>query len=403
MSYYDETAEKAILGAALSDPRITATVKLGPLDFAYATHGALWQAIAKTHAAGLVPDPSTIVPHLHDVNPASVPALMVEVVGLGIPENAGAYANTILDRSERRRIAGALEGVRQKLDSPEVAAADVLSYAESALLTHTSMDEAAETLYTLDEFLDRDLPPTTWAIPDLLATGDRLVLTGVEGFGKSVLMRQIGVAVAAGLNPFTLRAIPPKRVLVVDCENPERIMMAKLGDLRSVIRRRGHRADSLFLKRYPQGLNLAEPRELLDLHHLLTITRPDLLLIGPAYKLYVGGSNSREEDLARLVTSKLDALREEFGFALVLEHHSPHGTSEGRSVRPIGSSLWLRWPEFGLGLRPHDGTKIAERDADLMPWRGSRDERPWPTRLQAGQPDELPWIAPAHTYREARP
>lgn len=402
MSYYDETAEKAILGAALTDARITATTKLSALDFAYATHGALWQAITKTHASGLIPDPSTITPHLEGVNPASVPSLMVEVVGLGIPANADAYAATIRDRAERRRIAGALEGVRQKLDQPDLAAADVLSYAEGALLTHTSMDDAAETLYTLDEFLDRDLPPETWVIPELLAVGDRLVLTGIEGYGKSVLMRQIGVAVASGLNPFTLQRIPPKRVLVVDCENPERIMMAKLGALRQVIRRRGCQTPGLHLKRYPQGLNLAEPRERLDLHHLLTLTRPDLLLIGPAYKLYVGGSNAREEDLARLVTSQLDALREEFGFALVLEHHSPHGNSEGRSVRPIGSSLWLRWPEFGLGLRPHEGTRIIERDADLVPWRGSRDERPWPTRLIAGQADELPWIDP-NPYREARP
>lgn len=396
LHYADETAERAILGAALLDPRITATINLTEPDFSSLLRGTVWDAIGKAHAAGLRPDPSTIAPHLGPIGFADAARLLVEVAPEGMPANADAYAAIISDRAERRRIDAALVQIRQRLEDPDKAAADVLAFAEAALLTETSMDAAVETLYTLDEFLDRDLPDVEWAIPDLLAAGERLVLTGVEGYGKSVLQRQIGVCLASGIHPFSLRTVPPRRVLFVDCENPERIMMSKLGDLRNVVRRRGKSPqDRFFLKRYPQGLNLAEPKERLDLHHLLTMTRPDLLLIGPAYKLYVGGSNAREEDLARLVTSQLDGLREEFGFALILEHHSPHGTSEGRSVRPIGSSLWLRWPEFGMGLRPRPDTQIAERLAELVPWRGARDERPWPRRLEPGGLDALPWVDPA--------
>ncbi len=395
-----EAAEKAILGAALIDPRITATCKLAATDFSVAVAGALWEAIGSAHSDGLSPDPATLAPRLRDVNVPETLKLLPSLVGLGVGVNADDYAATILDRAERRRIDGALIRIRAQLEDPSKPAADVLAFAESSLLTTTSMDVAAETLWTLDEFLDRDLPDVEWVIPGLLATGERLVLTGIEGFGKSVAMRQIGVCLAAGIHPFSLHAIRPKRVLFIDCENPERIMMAKLGDLRTVIRARGAQTGDRFtLKRYPQGLNLAEPRERLDLHHLLTLVRPDLLLIGPAYKLYVGGASQREEDLARLVTSHLDGLREEFGFALVLEHHSPHGNSEGRSVRPIGSSLWLRWPEFGLGLRPQDGTKIVDRCADLVPWRGSRDERPWPHRLEPGGPGCLPWVDPTAVSR----
>nr|DAN96755.1 MAG TPA: replisome organizer [Caudoviricetes sp.] len=42
-----------------------------------------------------------------------------------------------------------------------------------------------------------------------------------------------------------------------------------------------------------------------------------------------------------------------------LEHHSPHAAPgmTQRSVRPIGSSLWLRWPEFGMGIRPRPDTR----------------------------------------------
>ncbi len=389
--YQDAAAEKSLLGAALADPRITRTVKLTEGDFASKLHGLLWEAIGKVHADGLSPDLSTLGPHMAGT---AWPALLVEVVGSGVPANADAYAASIREQRERQRIADALDGIRSALELG-TPASDVLALAESRLLTTTSLDAAVETLFTLDDFLDRDLPPETWVIPDMLATGDRLVLTGQEGFGKSILMRQIGVAVAAGLNPFTLRRIPPRRVLLVDCENPERIMMSKLGDLRTVLRNRQASAgDRFLLKRYPQGLNLADAKERLDLHHLLTVVRHDLLLIGPAYKLYLGGSQTREEDLARQVTGHLDGLREEFGFALVLEHHSPHGTAEGRAVRPIGSSLWLRWPEFGLGLIPQKDTKIDARQGDLVPWRGSRDQREWPKQLIAGGDGALPWVDP---------
>lgn len=402
MTYYDETAEKAILGVAVLDPRATSLLDADAFD--HWAHRELWQAIGDAHAHNLKPEPATLIPRIDPKRVAPIMQLLTEVVGVGIPGNVDAYATTITDRAERRRVASVLDGIRQRLDNPDVPAADTLAWAESKLVGNsTALDRAAETVMTLEEFVAQPLPELEWVIPELLATGERLVLTGVEGFGKSICMRQIGVATAAGLDPFTLAATPPKKVLLVDCENPRRIMVDKLGDLLAVVRqRRAATNQRMWIERYPQGLDLADPKDRLKLHHLCQMIRPDLLLIGPAYKLYVGGSNAREEDLARQVTSVLDGLREEFGFALILEHHSPHGSSgETRSVRPIGSSLWLRWPEFGMGLRPQEGTKPPDRKADLIPWRGARDERPWPKQLEAGGPGELPWIDPArmpHRY-----
>src|SRR5207302_1603187 len=48
----------------------------------------------------------------------------------------------------------------------------------------------------------------------------RLILTASEGGGKSTLLRQIAVTLAAGLHPFRVSDyIDPARVLVLDCEN----------------------------------------------------------------------------------------------------------------------------------------------------------------------------------------
>src|SRR6266496_2250852 len=74
-------------------------------------------------------------------------------------------------------------------------------------------------------------------------------------------------------------------------------------------------------------------------------------------------------------------LRTAFGFALVLEAHTPNeANGQRRVMRPYGASLWRRWPEFGLYL--------AE-DGALSHWRGPRDERAWPSRLVRG--GAWPW------------
>jgi replicative DNA helicase len=83
------------------------------------------------------------------------------------------------------------------------------------------------------------------------------------------------------------------------------------------------------------------------------------------------------------------------GITMILETHSPHGSSaSGRDLRPFGSSVWLRWPEFGIGLRPVDPSN-SSAGVDVEHWRGPRDVRPWPNRLMRGKrwpwtPDQMP-------------
>lgn len=407
MTHYAPEAELSLLAAAIQRPELTTALALNASEFYQPIHESLWRAISELHAKSTYPDPVTVISHLqlpqHLAQQMS--ELMIELATHpAIASNAEHYADTIRDRAERRRVASALDSLRLQIDDEAVPAADTLAAAEGALVRTTRAEAVVEDAMTLDEFCEQKFGALDWVVPDLLTRDDRLVITGVEGLGKSVLMRQMAVTVACGLHPFSLRPIEPKRVLVVDCENPKRIMADKLNVLRRIAGARGRNAaDRLWIKRFPQGLDLARPADRLDLHHLVQTIRPDMLMIGPVYKLYVGGASQREEDLARLVTSELDRLREAFGFALVLEHHSPHAAPgvAHRSVRPIGSSLWLRWPEFGIGLSPAEGTQIIERVADVRHWRGARDERQWPSRLEAGRDDEMPWIDPNQLRRAA--
>src|SRR5438132_11941606 len=74
----------------------------------------------------------------------------------------------------------------------------------------------------VDEFLNEDEPEYDWVIPEVVERGDRVVLTGGEGMGKSTLLRQIAIQAAAGVHPFTLEAMTPVRVMLLDLENSKR-------------------------------------------------------------------------------------------------------------------------------------------------------------------------------------
>lgn len=388
--------EIEMLGAAFADPRITTAVSLAPAQFDQPSHGAIWAAIRDIHANGNHPSPSLILEHATNHGARVDSTLLPELATQGVTANADHYAAAITDAHRRRQLADTFRRGMAALDQ-EQPTDRIVSEVSSRLGGVTEAEEDAENLMTIDEFVDQELPPEQWVIPGLFAAGERAIVTGSEGSGKSMMLRQMALCAAAGVHPFTFRPHRPVRVLYVDAENPKSIMVRKFRDIQHALRERGTPAGDGWIQRFAQGMDLAQQRDRLALHNLCMLTRPELLVIGPAYKLYVGGSNSREEDLARQVTSVLDSLREEFGFALVLEHHSPHeNQSTGkRSGRPIGSSLWRRWPEYGLGLVLTDSGRTDRgnewRTAELTHWRGAREERPWPTELESG--GRLPWTA----------
>ena len=207
-----------------------------------------------------------------------------------------------------------------------------------------------------------------WIIPGLIEEGDRLILTGNEGKGKSTLQR-----------PFTLAPIEPKRVMILDLENSKRQVRRRLSEIVEI----GEIAPNMLsITCLPGGLDLFHKDFQNDTLKAIGDFWPDILIIGPMYKM--GGQLDKEEDSSKLA-ALLDNWRTMFGFALIMESHQPHQVitqqQRFRPERPYGSSLWMRWPEFGLCL---------EDDGTLRHWRGARDVREWPEKLRWG--DEWPWV-----------
>jgi hypothetical protein len=234
----------------------------------------------------------------------------------------------------------------------------------------------------LDDFLASTDPDYEWIVPGLLEARDRVILTGIEGHGKSTLLRQFGVQVASGIHPFTLEPIEPKRVLLLDCENSARQLRRHLGPLRERAAA-AYQAGHLRIRVAPNGIDLLLEKHCQHLAELVRANRPEVLIIGPIYKLASG--DPVKEEPARAVATILDFLRSEHDLALLIEAHSPYGANgSARPQRPYGASLWSRWPEFGIYLAP---------DGKIGHWRGDREERAWPDKLARGGDENWPWIA----------
>lgn len=245
------------------------------------------------------------------------------------------------------------------------------------------------------EFISTEDEPYDWLVPGLIERGDRLMLTGFEGLGKSMLTRQIAVCCAAGLDPFTFEEIDPVRVLFIDCENSVKQSRRKFRPLAAASIKYQRRVPhgNLRMIHKPEGLDLTRDADSAWLLERVTAHRPDLLFIGPFYRLHA--ANMNDELPARKTIAVLDHARTKVDCALIVEAHAGHGEANNgkRSVRPTGSSLLLRWPEFGFGIRPSEDGGGSTEIVDFLPWRGARDERNWPESLAWGRkPDDWPWV-----------
>ena len=242
-----------------------------------------------------------------------------------------------------------------------------------------AVPDLAPDVYAL---LAGDDPEYDWLVPGLLERMERIMLTGFEGYGKSMMMRQIAVCLAAGLHPFMLAGHggDPLKVLYLDAENTERQNRRKFRPMVQQAHRDGFPIPGGMLRiiHKTEGVDLTREDDAAWLLERVTAHTPDVLVIGPLYQLHA--QNMNDELAARKLTQALNHVRKSSGCALIMEAHAGHGDGQhARSTRPTGSSLFLRWPEYGYGLKPFDGTNEALRSPlQVKSWRGARDERSWP-------------------------
>lgn len=386
------STEQALIAAILlnEDALRPAMAEVVPDDFHDARLGAMFQGMALMRAERTPIDTFTVAARLRqwDVRGISDADLFGWTSEVTSTAHAGAHARQVRDDAVRRAMQDAARGLidSSTKDDPGTIVANAIER-----LRALQQDTTSTTLRPklLREVLADGNDDYDWVIPDLLERGDRLLLTGVEGGGKSTLVRQMALLSAAGIHPTTFFPMEPVRVLVLDAENSEKQWRRAVRPLveRAAMRGRLNPADVVRLECMPR-VDLTRDSDLGQVHRAIDEYRPDVLFIGPLYRLIPRAINS-DDDAAPLLAA-LDTLRDR-GLAMVIEAHAGHAVGHGgeRDLRPRGSAALLGWPEFGLGLR-QDKKANASNRFQLVRWRGDRDVRKWPTHIARGMGD-WPW------------
>jgi hypothetical protein len=377
---YDRHAETSTLAACLisKTARTEARRHITGGDFFEPSFEVIWDAMSRLDRNGKGVDPAALLSMLQTSSPNAARMLPDLVTWPAVADHVGDYAETVREWATRRRLHA--EGIRtaQMALNPEASASGIAASIANrfAAIRDSGSTQDAESI-TLGELLaDVDEEPD-WVVPGLLERRARLLLTGVEGLGKSYLLRQIAVMAAAGMDAFDpgLR-IKPLSVLIIDCENSTRQVRRKVRPVVDFARRHGTgNADQVNLL-CSHRVDITADRDLARIHRELDACQPDLVVIGPLYRL-VPRALQTDDEAAPLLAA-LDTIRDR-GITLLIEAHAGHAIGKGgeRDLRPRGSSALLGWPEFGYGMR-----KVANGYADLVAWRGDRDERNWPDRLR---------------------
>jgi replicative DNA helicase len=402
----DRNAEAALLGWIMMAGRIPEEAEaLKPDHFYYPGHMDVWKAITDLAKAKTPPDIYAVEAKLTERgqlvklsgrNSTGTSALHDMVSG--VPGWPPTLVELIIDRYTRRELIEEGDRIARDARLEETPSDQQVEAAEKRLsaLAGSRVVDQVDTLLPLGDFLGVEAPEPEWVMPGYLCRDERLMLTGPEGLGKSTLTRQLAMCAAAGMDPFTGHfGPPPMTVLVVDVENSVYVMKQRFREISQAINAHGGIIEPgrLWIDRRPAGMDLSKPPDRRWLRQRMRAVNPDILVIGPAYKLIDARGRDSHEDIAADLATPLDEMRTEVNCALILEAHAAKAIVNGkRTLEPIGSSYWMRWTDFGYGIRPAGGQEgKARRQVEFEEWKGPRDPRRWPEEMVSGGVG-LPWV-----------
>lgn len=394
---HDLQAEQAVLGACLMGRTGQVIDQLTPSDFYGPLNAHLFAILTELHNEGTAPDHVIVRDRLAKITGEADNAarLIIDTMSAGTG-SASKVARIVVRHATARRVITAARAITeladQNLEPDELldSARAELAVIESPIVNIDRL----RGLSTLDDFLDHsDAEPSPWVIPGLLREGWRAMVVAGEGLGKTVCTSQIAVCAAQGIHPFAHTLMPAVRTLIVDLENPEDAITATCRPITTKARAKSaaYEPGRAWIWHQPGGINVRTRTDRANLEAVIAATQPDLVCLGPIYKVFEVAARESDEVACRELQHVLDDLRTRYSFALMLEHHAPKrsGVSD-RDLVPYGSSLWLRWPELGLKLVGGvDGS--PEGSLTVGRWRHDRMRNSWPDRLDRGGPGGWPW------------
>jgi hypothetical protein len=390
----DIEAERYLLSAVMNGGpmALEAAVEwVGPEEFFRPAHQVIYGALIAMTSAQEPVDPVTLrawIARDGDLQALGGPhggEYLLDLLALRAPpQSAGHYGRIVLGAALRRR---GIEHARRAEQAFRAATND-----PDEVMLHVDMQLDAMRRGSIARSQSRDLRQVTsgiakertTVIPGLLEAQERVIVVAGEGRGKTTVAHQVGFCAAAGVHPFAGTQTEPQRVEIWDFENPELLLSRRFARMAEVASGYpGWDEGNLRFELRPGGITSL--RDVFELRDSVRRFKPHLLIAGPIYKMMLGspGKDGNMLGVHSKVASFFDQLRQEYGCALWLEAHAPYGNATGaREMRPEGSSMWARWPEFGLALYKATKAHGGDTALDVKRFRGDREEgRVWPSWL----------------------
>lgn len=399
---HDLDVEKTILSSlSWCAPRvIEVTEDLDVTDFYSPRHQAVWAAFTEYFdEKGAAPDATTLLALAHE-KPGGENILYEDVFAVSeYPAIRRDHVELVKKyRATRDVMSMCQESLKLLTDgeNPFEVAEDLDHFISSLGSTHANDPESL----TYWEFADTAEAEAPVIVPGMIWQDWRIILVAGEGVGKAVLMRTLAQNVAQGRHPMTHQPIEPKRTLLVDLENPKGAVKETSGPLEQTLMTMvpEYQEDMFRIWHRQGGMDIRNRQDRADLQREIAFQKPQLVCIGPLYKMFSRKPGESYEEAADDVVNILDKLRTKYGFALVIEHHAAKGQSGSkRALDPMGSQRWMAWPEMNIALEPESEEsfrlKVIVKKARLLhSWPDALDRSPmwlFDGIWNAGMPDFL--------------
>lgn len=416
---HDIGAERACLSAMMQGAQgiAEATETVTGEMFFRPAHQVIFGALVQMFAAQVPVDPVTLDAWIREngesrvLGPSNTGAAAVFLTELQYEAphaaTAGHYAKIVFTKALRRRMLEQATTLERAAWDDAEDATEVIARADLAMnpLREAISGQRTAGVMSVDDFVAIESKNNTPVIPGLLDHQDRVIVVATEGSGKTMLAHQIAYCAAAGVHPFAwTKQIPAQKVLLLDLETPLGLLQRRL---RMMAGRAGQwpewNPDNVWIVHRPGGINLGSAREAFSLAEMIRKVQPDIIVGGPVYKMIDSSDPKAGLAAHAQVCRFFDTMRERHGCALWLEAHAPMGGGgDPREMRPEGSNVYMKWPEFGIAMKKSSKQNGGDRALDIGTFRGHREDRLWPIRIiRDTSPGGWPWkaIMPVGTFK----
>lgn len=380
-------AERAVLGALLLEraawPRILE--QLTATDFYKEGHRTIFAAMARTHAAGSGVDSLTVSEALrHDaqleaIGGAAYLASLIQEAGI-LP-HLESYAALVRDKAALREIIRvSTETIGRAYENGQPAEEiTALACRDLDTLARRAGGRAPVTLMDFAALLATPPPKPIWLVDGLALQGANGWLGAGAKVGKSYLILDFLLACVLGVPWLGTFAVPrPLRVILIE-EEDSAWRVYERGTRLLAARGAGLLVpDRVYFKAAIRtGIQIDDERSLRPLLDRLEHDAVDLVVWDVFNKIHT--KDEKRPDQMLPILKRLDRLRDEYGVANLVLHHTrkpgvsgPDLASGGQQLR--GPSEFWGWAENSLYLKPlkAKGALVVEpesKDALVSPFK----------------------------------